>query len=177
MEDRLKLYSMVKGPLLRKKLLRGTLYAVLGISLLIFAGLFIRVELMNKWGWLIFVSGLAFVAGGLMPYRRLSKMQDSPHELIIDAISISLQEGGKLRYTIPIACLERWGHLDGQSEYGVCLWFKKPLPERVRIFDRRLRFHRMTKRSCRRQGCDLFIPYFSRRSYSQLADILEEDVG
>lgn len=174
MEDRLKLFTTVKQPLVKERLIKGGATATAGGTLLLLTGGFLPVEYLHNWGLVVFIVSLALIAYGWLPYKRLNQLQSKPNLLILDVESLSFEKNGRLSYSVPLRSIARCGHVDGAEDYGICLWLHKPLPEKVHIYDRSLNFRRMQRKTRKQHGCDLYIPFFSRRSYMQLADALEE---
>lgn len=71
MKTAIVLRSVVSPELIRQVLLQGSLLALAGGFILLFGGMFIPVDVMQKWGWFVFLCGLGLIAMGMIPYRRL----------------------------------------------------------------------------------------------------------
>lgn len=132
--------------------------------LLLLAGAFIPPYYLSTWGTLTFAFSLVLIAWGWLPYKRLSQLQKQPEQIIVDMSSLSLEKSGKQIFSIPLKQIKRCGHVDGLETYGICLWLRKPSSVKRRP---------KWLRSRGSPSCDLFIPYFSHRSYAQLAEVLE----
>lgn len=173
MKDHIQIHSTVKAPLLRRALWQGSVASVMGLFMLVWGGAFLPLEKLAVWGLGIFTIGMALIIYGMVPYRRLSKLQGSPDRLIVDEENLTVISGGKTAFTIPLQSVKRCGHVDGEKDYGICLWFRNALPEKIWVHDPNVCMKQVTRKARRQHGCDMYLQYFSRRSYIQLAEIFE----
>ncbi|MEM1282501.1 MAG: hypothetical protein AAGG81_03000 [Chlamydiota bacterium] len=168
--DTVKLFSTIKPTLLRATLFRGTLLASLGVFLLIFVTTYVPTEGMISWGLFFLLAGGGLMVYGLIPYRRLQRMENDPSELVIlEGEHLQLISFGVQQYTIPLNKVEKIEYLEKGQEYGIGIWFNSEVDDRVIVHNQRLNVARLMKKSQQKFGCDLFIPYFGRRSYTRLA--------
>ena len=77
----LKLRSTVTSELKKKTLFRGSSIALIGILILAFAYFWVSEATLEKWGWAFFLWGLMFIVWGMLPYRRLTRIEDMPFEI------------------------------------------------------------------------------------------------
>lgn len=168
--DAIKLFSTVKSSLLKATLFRGSLAGVLGIVLLICATAYLPAAKLTIWGGPILLVGGGLMVYGLIPYRRLTKMEEQPSELYLaDDDYMQLIAGGKQQYTIPMDMIQKTEYIDRGNDYGIAIWFVPNAANKMIIHNHRLNVARYLKKSRQRYACDLFIPYFGRRSYTRLA--------
>jgi hypothetical protein len=66
---------------IRRAVLYGGAYAGIGGGLLLYAAIYLPLEALESWGWLIFLVAIALMLWGLLPYRRLKQQQLSPDEI------------------------------------------------------------------------------------------------
>jgi len=170
-QDTVKLYSSVKPSLIRWMLFRALLLAGAGVLLLAYSGSFIPPQQLSVWGIPILLVGGALIYIGMVPYRRLVRVQDAPNELIVIGEKyLQYVERGVRQFSVPVVSIEKIAYRDsGGREYGLAITLKEPLPEKITVHNPRLDILKFQKRSQKRQGCDLFIPYFSVRAYTRLA--------
>lgn len=154
----LKLRSSVKSSLKRYTLIRGTLIAGLGALLIVVTGIYLPVQEMQIWGLPILIMGLGLIAFGLMPYRRLSRLENSPNEVILFDDSFQFFSKGRKIYTVPFSSIDKTSLIDNGTDYGIAIWLKKSPEQKVIVHDKKLAYAR--------KGCDIFLPYFTERSFA-----------
>lgn len=146
MNQNLCLRSSIKPALKRSLLFRGTLLATLGIALLIYAGLTLSVATLEHWGLPIFGISLALITAGLLPYKRLTRLEMHPHELLLTSDhEIRFFQKRTLCITLSWENIEKIAYVDHPSRYGIALWLKNP-------------------------DSKVFFPFFSERSYHEMID-------
>lgn len=116
------------------------------------------VSVLNIWGFPLFcLSGILIVIG-LLPYRRLCRLERKPYEIVaVGDTHFQFFSDGILRFTVPRAAIESVSYYESGHEYGIKLWGN---------FD----IGRYQAHSRKRYGCDLFLPYFSRYAFQSLVD-------
>lgn len=159
MNNNLKLRSSIRSSLLRFTLWKGTLMAALGASVLLYAGLYMPVDTLNKWGLPMLLVGGGLITLGLLPYRKLKRLEIKPDELMLSETHLQFTSQGKLMITIPLQSIDKTAYLEEGRQYGIGVWLKKPLPRLPSSQQKMQRF-----------GCSLFFPYFSERAYTLLRE-------
>lgn len=96
-------YSLVKEEHLRKTLFLGTLKALLGLILMFFS----------------FIPGLLLIGWGLIPYRKLKKLQDHPEPLHLTEEHLIWKKD-----YIPLCTIERMEYFEGEK-FGIILFLKE----------------------------------------------------
>ena len=160
-----KLRSSIKSSYKRYVLFRGTLIAVIGALLIVMSGIYLPVQEMRIWGLPALVVGVGLIALGLLPYRRLSRLEDKPNEIILLDKEFQFFTKGKKVFTIPYASIDKIDHMDNRCCYGIALWIKKSPEQKVIVHDKKASFSK-------KQNGDIFLPNFTERSY----EILREHV-
>jgi hypothetical protein len=80
---------------------------------------------------------------------------------------------GKALFKIPEMSIEKMQYREKSLLYGLAIWLKYPTPEKVHIVQPRFNIEAFVKDSAHQfEGCDLFLPYFSKRACDQLQSIL-----
>jgi hypothetical protein len=166
----LKLRSSIKPSLKQSILYKGTLLASIGTFAMVYSGIFIPASELERYGIFIVCLGIGFIALGLLPYRRISKLEKEPHEIyIVEEGSLNFLSKGKLLFTIPLDAILKIEHRDQKKDYGIALWLK----ESSEISD--TNHITLKKISQDTRGCDLFLPYFTKRSYDLLLEFLTQE--
>lgn len=150
-EKAIKIRSSIKTSLKRYTLLRGSLLAVAGASILLFAGSWLPVDVLKIWGLPLLICGGGLITLGLLPYRKLSRLETKPNEIIVSDSCVHFVQNGKPMSAIPQKDIQRLSYLEQGRHYGICLLLKKP------------------------SGVSLFFPYFSESAFEELKDLIEKD--
>lgn len=160
------LRSSIKPSLMRKTLWQGTVLAALGAFIFLYAGVAIQRTTLQTWGIPILGVGLALITLGLLPYRRLTRLELNPYKIVIASETEFTFFKGIPLFTIPFAAIDTISFYDGKKDYGICIKLKNTPTEKVIVH---------TSSTClkvfQRNGCDLFFPYFTRRSFDELKSV------
>lgn len=176
MTETIKLRSSIKPSLKRIAVIRGTLLAAIGMGILLYGTLFMSVTDLTQWGWLMFLVAGVLTAAGLIPYRKLTKLEREPYEIaVIQDLSLTFSSNQHQLFTIPITAIQRFDHQDKDELYGIRIWLQHPPKEKVIIQDPYFDIKAFENRSRKLWECDLFLPYFTERSYKSLQDHLSVD--
>ncbi len=169
-QDSLKLFSTIKPTLMRSALFKGTFLAGVGVMILALCGALIPVSTMEIWGIPILLVGGGLITYGLIPYRKLCRIESVPSELIlIDGKFLQLITLGKQVYSIPMVSIEKIDYLEQGDDYGITIQLKKDLREKIVVHDPSFNMSKQQQLSRDKYSCDLFIPYFGRRSFTRIA--------
>lgn len=164
----IKLRSTVRPEYARRVLFRGTLLAVIGIAMLVLAGVFIPAAYLGKTGFVLFVVALGLVTWGLLPYRMLMQLETKPDEILIDSKAVSVAFKRRPTLMIPISAIRDIKYLDNDEIYGIQIWLDKDPVDKVMIQDPYFKV-----KNLRKYGADLFLPYFSKNSFNELVGVYE----
>ncbi|ADI39069.1 hypothetical protein [Waddlia chondrophila] len=174
--DSLTIRSSITSSLYKKILFRGSFFSLLGFIPLLYGSLKMDVDTLSIWGIPLFFLGTALIMFGMLPYKRVTELQKHPNEIhLVGDKSIRYDHLGKKTLTVPLSAIQSMQYLEDADLYGIKLHFKKVLKEKVIVHDPRFSMERFEKASRKRHGCDLFFPYFSKRSFNQLKYPLAED--
>jgi hypothetical protein len=175
MEDAvLTLMSSVKPSLKKSVLMRGTLLGAFGISLWLYGGIFLSIDTLTFWGWPIFFIGGILITIGLLPYRRLTHLENKPHEIIVtDLEELYLSLNGVAYFKISLENIEEMAFLDDDKRYGIGLWIKNPKQKNIIILHPSLQLDAYLKDCQKKYFCDVFCPYFSKRSFQELEELYQ----
>lgn len=170
-EETLILRSSVSRKLKRLALFQGFFLALIGAAAIVYGGAFLSLEQLKAWGFPIFILGFAMIAAGLLPYRKLCKLEMQPEKLaVIGERSIEYHARGKRILSLSLNAVLEIKFYEKGRVYGIGIDLKQPVTEKICIHWRNFNikaFLKLSKRGC---GSDLFFPYFSRRSASELKE-------
>lgn len=121
----MKIYSVVSTHLLKKYLYCGVCMALMGIIVLISAGIFIPVEQLKNYGFILFFFSFGLIACGLVPYKRLHMLQLKPYEMcFINDKSFHFGRSNQKLLTLQIADIEKIAYKDQFFYYGIEIFLK-----------------------------------------------------
>ncbi len=171
-ETILTLHSSIKPSLKKNKLLQGSILAILGVSLWLYCGIFLSINILSTWGWLALMMGGVLITFGLMPYRQLTRLENNPHQIVVtDLEELYFSISGAPVFTIALENIEEMAYLDDDKRYGIGLWIKKPIIKNVHLLNPSLNFDAYLKNTQKQYFCDIFLPYFSKRSFQEFEDL------
>lgn len=165
------LRSSISSSLLRNTLLRGFAVAFFGILILLCAGSYLPVEFLHRWGWSLFLISLGLITLGMLPYRRLSRLQIKPNELILsDSNHIVFSQRGRELLTIPMQSIARMSYIFHPRLYGIALWLRPAPLKPILVHQSPKEIENMRRLGQQLGNADLFFPYFNQRAYDELMD-------
>ncbi len=78
-------YSSIRSEFKVATVKRGVLLGLLGVGIFLFMGVYLTPDLLNIWGLPGFILSGMLITLGLKPYRRLTALENRPHQLTIDS--------------------------------------------------------------------------------------------
>jgi hypothetical protein len=171
----LKLRSTVKPELLRHKLFQGTFIGGAGALVILIEGTTFPRELLKIWGLPIMILGFLLISIGLLPYRRLTRLETKPHELTIDEHSVIFSRWGKPLLKIPLKSIEKSEYLERAHLYGLGIHLKQPVSKKIAILQPGFNISSFIAKSTTDFGCPFFFPYFSKHSCHELEELLTDN--
>jgi hypothetical protein len=168
------LRSSIHPKLMWRVLVKGSILAGVGVLLLLLTGMFLPLEEMKQWGPIIFILGLGCVTFGLLPYKRLKKLEVNPYILRLDENDLYFFINETSIFMIPLVSIDTIQYIEKKESYGIGILLKSPLPQKLVVQDPRFNLSAFRKKS-NKQGSDLFFEYFSQRSYETLSEAIKHD--
>lgn len=169
MSEILKIRSSLSTDLMRHVLMRGSLLAAIGIGLMAYAGTFFSLQTLHDWGWIIYALAIGLITFGLLPYRKLGRLEKKPHQIILgDDDTLIFYFQGKKTFSIPLEIIEKTDFQQDKYKYGIKIFLKKPVNNKIIIHDPSFNMQRFMAQSHKSYNCDLFLPYFSKRGFELL---------
>lgn len=167
--------SSISSSLMRKTLMRGTVLGGIGALTLLYAGIFLPLQQMKMWGPILFLFGLGMITWGLFPYKRLKRLEEKPNRLDIEGDDwLHFSAGEKSLFSIPMVAIDHLTYIEKSHSYGIGLFLKNPIPQKIIINDSNVDIEKFIQSSRKQYGCDLFLSYFSQRSYEMLNGFVQQ---
>lgn len=164
----MRLQSSVKNSLVKKALFRGTFISASGVILLLITGSFVPKPLLTTLGLPTLLISSMLIGYGLLPYRKLSRLQLRPHELRCDERHLLFAREGKLLLKIPVSSVEKIEYGEREERYGLRISLKRPPVEKIAILQSGFDINTMVTEAQTHFACDLFLPYFTDTSAKKL---------
>lgn len=162
--------TTISSAILKKALFRGTLLAGLGMVFFFYGGLHLSVDILEKWGLLLWAGGFGCIILGLLPYKKLLKLQLHPHRLIVSEGYLDYYVQEKKMLSIPLEAIQSIDYIDAPL-YGIALLTYTNSVERIRVHDRLSQAQKMRKQG-KVYNTSLFFPYFNHYAFKQLLEEL-----
>ena len=166
----MKIHSSIRPELKKQVLMRGSIFAGIGALLLLLTGAFLPLSLLKYWGWLIFLMSMGLITLGLLPYRKLTRLEKVPQAIEIEKDRMVVYSDHKLLMAIPFSTIQNLEYIDKEGDYGIGIWLKHPIEEKIILKSDKFDILNYTNLSRRKFGCDLMFPYFSKRGYEELKE-------
>lgn len=115
------------------------------------------------WKLALFLISLILIAIGLRPYRLLQQLETKPHELIYDGQKYIFAKRGKPLLEIAEKNISRMEYFEEERAYGIAIDLCGQV-ELLQKFD----LPSFVTDSRARANCDLFLPYFTKKSLALL---------
>jgi hypothetical protein len=168
MKDTVQIRSTITSQLLKDSLIHGMALAIPGTVLLVWSGIWLPATSLGVWGFAIFVVGLWLITRGLAPYRKLLQLQAHPHLIIMDDEALHFLKKGQATLSIPRLSIDSINFQDDLASYGIAVRLAKKSGKKIVVQDSKLNGDAFLQDSRERFNCDLFLPYFSKRSFEKI---------
>ncbi len=168
--------SSISSQLLKTILFKGFAIAFLGILVLLFAGTIMPPLILQTWGWMLFLISLGLIVIGLLPYRRLSRLQLKPNEIVFKDLNylIFYSKGRKI-LTLSMQSIAHISYVHHPKRYGIAIWLKPPPITPIVIHQFPKEVEELRYKGQLAGGADVFFPYFNRRAYDELMSWQQEE--
>lgn len=125
-EDFLKLRSSIKSDLMKKALFRGSFLGGTGVIILLISGAFLPVDVLSFWGIPLFFLSMGLITFGMLPYRKLTRLEKVPDEIILSSKDLLVyRRKGKVIFTTPLSSISSCSYKDDESVYGIMITLKE----------------------------------------------------
>lgn len=173
---RLIIKTSISPPFMRHTLFLGMIFASIGILGLILASIYIDLADMQRWGWIVFLICLGLITIGMLPYRRLVRLQMNPNELhMVDPSNLQYYSKGQSLLTLPLNSIAKVDYIDRKTIYGIAVWLKPPPNDPVIVHQCRHVVDALRQQGQKLAGANLFFPYFNQRAFQELAEWCSEE--
>lgn len=142
---------------------RATLFAALGIALILLFALTLPLKILQYVGLPLFLLAILLIASGFRPYKKLSQKVFFPDLIELENGSLRYREGSHWIFEIPLTGIYKADYLEKRAGYGLLLKIdaKTILP----LTDPG-RFSRTIAEHLTADG--LLLPYFLKSSVEEL---------
>ena len=155
--------------------LRASFFGGIGVIILVAAGSFMPVAQLSIWGLPLLLIAGALITWSMLPYRRMTRLENAPDELWVNSTGdLVYAKQSTPIFTIPRSTIDKVFYIDKPKNYGICIGIKSPTPEKVRVHNPGFNFQAFRKSSIHTYGCDIFLPWFSERTFQELQEYLQE---
>jgi|GEM_PF-899459 len=159
MEEQI-LRSQIEKEFKRKVLFKGSLIAIAGALILTLSGLLLPPELLKIYGIPSFFLSLLLIRLGLGPYRKLTKQELHPNELIFNKKTVAYHIQNKNAFSFPITFIKSMRFYRSKKIYGIQINLGVPFSEKLLIHHPSFDVNKFHEESKEKYGCDLFFPFF-----------------
>lgn len=174
MESKVQVYSGIRPALKRKILFQGSGKAIVGALMIVIGGAYLPPMVMKYLGLPSLALGALLIAWGLMPYRRLLRLEAQPLALLVEGDTLRYFVGSAPFSATPLSAIERISYCDEDvGRYGIAVDLKEGGRRQVTFQQNKIRAERYFEETQRQYACDLFFPYFTQRSYREIADAVQ----
>lgn len=165
------------NPAFRKRsLFKASTVSGLAIFLLAIAGSMMPLQLLSEWGFLMLLICGTLITWSMLPYRKLERLESNPDYLWTNSKGDLVYGKQDLPIlTIPLQSIDTSFFIDKKNIYGIGIVLHSHPQEKIRIHQVSFNFKTLQTSSLRKYGCDIFLPYFSERSFNELLIYTERD--
>lgn len=143
-------FSSIKPSLKRHLIRRSLLFVLPGFVLLFYMGVFLKTSALEKWGLWGFALSFLLISGGMIPYRRIMRLETTPHKLSLEKEGLCFTHTKKGEVVFPLEQIEKFHFVERKGFYGIRIHFKN--------------------------GKHFLLPYFSKKTFESLQSIQNKDV-
>ncbi len=162
------LKTQVDARFKRKILLKGSFISFLGCLLLFVAGVFFPIHILSAFGIPIFFIGILMIRWGIGPYRKISKQELFPNELIFTKKTLSYRIQNQNAFSIPLNALKQIQFSSCKTTYGIKVLLNIPFSEKILLHNPRFNIRKFHTQSQKRFRCDFFFPFFYEKTFRGL---------
>lgn len=162
--------TSIPSELLKRRLLIGNAVALPGIGLMVGAN-FLAPSPLAWWGVPIAFISILLIALGLIPYRRLTRLQLHPDKIEMEREYLIYHLRERPRFRLARSTIKEFSYIGNKRGCGVGVKLHSSFDEKIAVIDPRFDMQGFLAQSQRR-GYDLFFPFFSARAALELRDWL-----
>ena len=138
-------YSSIKPNLKRYLIRRSLLFVLPGFVLLFYMGVFLKTSALERWGLWGFALSFVLISAGMIPYRRIIRLETTPHSLSLEKDGLCFTHAKKGAIVFPIDQIKTFHFVQRKGFYGI----------RMQLED----------------GKHFLLPYFSKKTFEALSQI------
>jgi len=166
MSELLRIQTSISNTYLKSLLWKGFGIAFIGALSLVLGSVFISEPLMKKWGGILYFSAFLFITLGLLPYRKITRLQNKPNEIrVTENDHFEFWSKNELQLEFPLDQIQFSEFIENKKFYGIRIQLKQESPN---LFRNLRKFHVLVDK---KNKTDLTFLYFTKRSYKELYEI------
>lgn len=158
--------SSISSELKRNALFKGTLFTGIGMFILFLSGAFLHAESLRIWGFPLFLVGGGLITYGMLPYRKLTRIEMNPYQLIHQPGQLILSRTGKDILSIPLSGISEIKFIKEVDVYGIGFVWNKKNTDKIVLYDFKYQPQSLP------EVADLYLPYFSQRAVNEIKNDL-----
>ncbi len=124
----MKVFSVVKADVKKNLLIRGIFLGFCGVGVFIGMGAFASVDTLSSWGIPSFLGGICLIGLGLIPYRKLTRLETHPHQIILDKTALTFHSTYGNEVTVLYCNIEKITPYETRWRYGLRIDLKEGVP-------------------------------------------------
>lgn len=163
--------TMIRPGYKRKQVFKASIGGGIGAAILLAAGAVMPLNQLEVWGLSLFVGAGALIVWSMLPYRRMVQMENIPDELWINTKGdLVYAKNSQPILSIPQHAIDKCFYIDNSDVYGIAVTIKMPPMKKISVHDSGFNFKAFQHACVYQYGCDLFFPFFSKRSFQSLQE-------
>jgi hypothetical protein len=168
------LYTSIKPQILKKSLFIGSSFSITGAFCIVLSGAWLSMDTLQTYGIWILLTSFIVMSLGLLPFRRLKKLSQNPDHIQIHEEYFTVYSQEKKILSIPFNAIQELEYAEYKKRYGMSIFFKDALKEKICIHCRDFDMKSIQKKSRQEWGCSIFLPFYSERSCCKLLNIINQ---
>lgn len=170
----LKLRSSIKKELMKKHLFKGFFISLAGVLILLFCGMYLPLSQLRMWGLPLVITAFTLIGCGMIPYKRLSKLELTPHEIHCNAKDLIFFKRGYPLFKLQADRIDSIDFVNTADTYGISIQLKRPSAPCLTLLTGPRKFASFASDvKSKVPTADLFLPYFNDKSFNELQDFLK----
>lgn len=165
----IEIHTTISSKVIQHYLWKGSFFAILGTSALLIGGIFFSTHILQVWGLFIFVIAISLITYGLLPYRRLCRLQLQPYELKANGREVTYSSKNKKILTLPLDSVSEFRYIQDPIHYGIAVFLQSKPKSTIVVHQHSNEVEHLRKDGLP-FGAALFFPFFNRRAYDELVN-------
>ncbi len=122
-QQQLILRSVIRSSILEQHLLQGSCIAFVGVAVLFFT-YYDLLPIIDGWASIFMWIGFGLIAIGLIPYKKLTRLEVNPYLVYVDSQELSLIFRQKCLMKLPLHLIRDVSHFETNKLFGMAISFE-----------------------------------------------------